>query len=185
MQKIVFIFILLSLYYAPIWAQDSLQHLKYDGIILGNILEDESGKGIPSSLILLQDKDSLGSKHKVLSDKNGAFLFEHLPYGLYKIEIGYIGFATLTIDSIKIRSDKTDFNLGDLRLHKNTNQLNEVVVYSERPLIENKDGKIVYNVAESPLSNGSNAADMLKTMPLINTNPDGTCLLYTSPSPRD
>jgi len=177
MKFVVFVFILLALCQGAIWAQGTLPPKKFDGTVMGNILEDESGRGIPGSFIVLQNKDSLPAKHKILSDKNGAFLFEHLPHGLYKIEIGYMGFSTLTIDSIKIRSDKTDFNLGDLRLHKSTNQLNEVVVYAEKPLMENKDGKIVYNVSESPLSNGSNAADMLKNMPLINTNPDGTILL--------
>ena len=52
-----------------------------------------------------------------------------------------------------------------------------MIVYAEKPLIENKDGKVIYNVSESPLSNGGNASDMLKNLPLMNTNPDGTLLL--------
>jgi len=147
------------------------------GTVMGNVLEDKSGNSFPFSSVMLVNKEDSVGKRTILADKNGAFLFENLTFGLYKIEISYVGYASLTVDSIKLRADKTDFNLGDLSLHKSSNQLNDVVVYSEKPLVENKDGKIIYNVSQSPLSNGSNASDLLKNMPFINTNPDGTILL--------
>jgi len=44
--------------------------------------------------------------------------------------------------------------------------LNEgVIVYAEKPLIENTDGKITYNVGEKFWSSGSSTSELLKTMP--------------------
>lgn len=176
MQKFILslplIFFILS-----VSAQDSLLNKKGAGIVAGNVLEDESGKAFPMCTVALISKEKSLFRKKMIADKNGSFSFANLPFGFYELRISYEGFASLTIDSINLRSDKTDFNLTDLRLHKSFNQLNEVVVYAEKPLIENKDGKIVYNVSESPLSNGSNTSDLLKNMPLVNTNPDGTILL--------
>ncbi|MFM7770447.1 MAG: hypothetical protein ACKO8Q_07810, partial [Bacteroidota bacterium] len=40
-------------------------------------------------------------------------------------------------------------------------------------MIQTKDGNIILNVGESPLSAGSNASDLLKAMPLVNADPDG------------
>lgn len=44
-------------------------------------------------------------------------------------------------------------------------------------MIENKDGKLIVNIAESPLSNGTSASEMLRNLPLMNVNPDGTLLM--------
>ena len=113
----------------------------------------------------------------IISDKNGSFDFQKLVFGYYRLTIKNLGFGSSTIDSIHIYAERFDINLGDIKLNESSSTLNEVIVYSEKPLIENKDGKVVYNVSESPLSNGSNASDMLKTLPLMNVNPDGTLLL--------
>jgi ferric enterobactin receptor len=55
--------------------------------------------------------------------------------------------------------------------------LQDIIVYSEKPLIENKDGKITFNVGESALSAGSTTAELLKNMPLVQNDPNGKILL--------
>src|SRR5689334_9071386 len=49
----------------------------------------------------------------------------------------------------------------------------EVVVYAEKPLIQSKDGNITFNAAESALSAGSNASELLANVPLVTKEPDG------------
>src|SRR4030095_7807176 len=56
-------------------------------------------------------------------------------------------------------------------------QMEEVVVYAEKPLIQSKDGNITFNASESPLSAGSNASELLKNVPLVTTDPDEKVLL--------
>jgi hypothetical protein len=147
------------------------------GFVGGNILDGKSGKPLPYANISLYVPGSSQQPVNVLSDKNGVFEFKKLPFGSYHLAIEMVGFVKLEMDSINLRPERNEFNLGDLLLKEAASQLNEVVVYSEKPLIENKDGKIAFNVSESPLSNGSNASEMLKNMPLLSANPDGTLLL--------
>ena len=111
------------------------------------------------------------------ADKDGNFSFSKLGLGYYRLTVQSIGFSKLQIDSIVLRADRTDINLGEMMMHELSSLLNEVIVYAEKPLIENRDGKISYNVSESPLGNGSNASELLKNMPLVNVNSDGTILL--------
>ena len=90
------------------------------------------------------------------------------------MRITFVGFKPLIIDSIYVREERFDFSLNDLILKLNvTAELDEVVVYAEKPLIQSKEGNITYNAAESPLSAGSNASELLKNVPLIATDPDG------------
>jgi ferric enterobactin receptor len=147
------------------------------GIVIGNVLEAKTGKPLSfASLGLLR----LGDSAKLFSsvaDKNGAFEFDQLPFGYYRLTVKALGFAITNLDSIYLRADRYDFNLGDIRVNDSTTALNEVIVYAEKPLIENKDDKITYNVGESALSSGSTTADLLKNMPLINNDPTGKILL--------
>ena len=47
------------------------------------------------------------------------------------------------------------------------------VVYAEKPLVQSKNGNITFNAAESPLSAGSSANELLKNVPLVSTDADG------------
>lgn len=147
------------------------------GLIIGNVLEARSGKPVAfANLSLKRSGDSALSLNAV-ADKTGAFEFNQLSFGYYRLAIRSVGFATMQLDSIYLRADRYDFNLGDIKLNDSSAALNEVVVYAEKPLIENRDDKITYNVGESALSGGSTTADLLKNMPLINNDPNGKILL--------
>ncbi|MES2005299.1 MAG: TonB-dependent receptor [Bacteroidota bacterium] len=147
------------------------------GSLIGNVLDNTSGKPLPFANLSLKRIDVTASPISVMADKNGGFDFEKLAFGYYRLAVDVVGFAKTNMDSIHIYAERTDINLGDIKLNASSTALNEVIVYAEKPLIENKDGKVIYNVAESPLSNGSNASEMLRNLPLMNANPDGTLLL--------
>ena len=112
-----------------------------------------------------------------LSHKNGEFIFDKLPFGYYRLIVSMSGYNKLVIDSIHLRQERFDFDLNDIRLNKNPALLTEVTVYAEKPLIENKDGKIIFNTGESALSSGATTTELLKQTPLVNVDNDGKILL--------
>ena len=117
--------------------------------------------------------DSL-QRQSVLTDKDGGFSFQDIAYGYYRLRISYVGLQPLIIDSIYFRAERSDFNLNDLILKpKNSENLGEIIVYAEKPLIQSKDGNITFNAAESALSAGSNASELLTSVPLVTKDPDG------------
>lgn len=150
---------------------------KIAGTITGNLIDGSSGKALAFASIQLKHIADSNLIFSLVVDKNGSFEFKKLPLGYYRLTIRSMGFNTTTIDSILLYKEKVEINLGDILCQYASSSLNEVIVYSEKPLIENKEGKVIFNVSESPLSNGSNASDMLKTLPLMNVNSDGTLLL--------
>jgi len=139
---------------------------------------DEKKNSLPDAtvkLILLNDSSRRITK---LTDRNGAFEFDRLSFGHYRIQVSFIGFQALLIDSIHVRPERYDFNLPDLTLKQNAgDQLEVVVIYAEKPLIQSKEGNITFNAGESPLSAGSNANELLKNVPLVSTDPDGKLLV--------
>ncbi len=94
------------------------------------------------------------------------------------MKFSHIGLQSLTIDSINIRVERYDFNLGDVVLkQKPDNSLEEIIIYIEKPLIQSKDGNIIFNAGESALSQGSNASDLLTQVPLVSKDPNGKLLV--------
>lgn len=147
------------------------------GVIEGNVL-DEKSKALQSATVQLTSLNDSNSKKITLTDKDGAFQISEIPFGYYSLKISYVGFTALTLDSINFRAGRFDFNLNDVVLKSKTNQkMDEVIIYSEKPLIQSKDGNITFNAGESPLSAGSNASELLSNVPLVTKDPDGNILV--------
>lgn len=144
------------------------------GSLQGNIQDANTGKPIKGATVYLANKADSGQKKLVLSDNNGSFSFEKIAFGYYQLSIAALSYAKYAVDSIWVRAEKDELVFNDIQLKDAATTLNEVVVYADKKLIEDKDGVLTYNVSESPISNGSNATDILKNMPLVNANPDGS-----------
>ena len=143
------------------------------GIITGDVL-DENKKALEGVTVILISLKDTTMRRSALTDKNGNFLFEKISLGYYRLRFSNIGMQNLLIDSINIRQGRFDFNLNDVVMKPNANQqLEEVIVYAEKPLIESKDGNITFNAGESALAAGSNASDLLNNVPLVSKDPNG------------
>ena len=147
------------------------------GIVMGTLLDGDNSKAVGGASIGLYMLTDTLSKSKAISMTNGEFIFDKLRFGYYRLQITAVGYTSLTIDSIHIRAERFDFDLNDIKLNKNAAVLNEVTVYAEKPLIENKDGKIIFNTGESALSSGATTTELLKQTPLVNVDNDGKILL--------
>jgi hypothetical protein len=144
------------------------------GSLQGNIQDATTGKPVKGATVYLFNMADTGQKKIILSDNNGSFSFDKITFGYYKLSITALSFANFTVDSIWVRAEKDELVFNDIQLKDAATTLNEVVVYSDKKLIEDKDGVLTYNVSESPIANGANATDILKNMPLVNANPDGS-----------
>ena len=170
LRKVLLILILMAAAFVP-RAQNVAP-----GIIAGNVL-DEKGRAVKDATVELVPLADTLKKRAMVADKDGSFSFSGIGYGYYRVKVSYVGFKLLSIDSINVRAERFDFNLNDLTLKQAGAEMEEVVVYAEKPLIQSKDGNITFNAAESPLSASSNATELLKNVPLVTTDANGKVLL--------
>lgn len=160
-----------------LYGQISPAPAKNPGIIIGSVIDADNGKAITSASMTLSAIPDSATRFNTITVKDGAFIFDHLPYGYYSLSISASGYNTYRLDSIYIREMRFDFDLNDIKLNKKTTGLSEVVIYAEKPLIESKDGKITFNAGESALSSGSTTTELLKQTPLVNVDNDGKILM--------
>lgn len=163
----------LALFFTAFSQKDSAKHIANSGIIIGSILDADNTKAITAATVILTKLSDSGFSKTVITVKDGSFLFEQLPFGYYRLQVSSIGYNNLKLDSIYIRAERFDFDLNEIKLHKKTTDMEEVVVYAEKPLIESKDGKIIFNAGESALSSGASTTELLKQTPLVNVDNDG------------
>jgi outer membrane receptor protein involved in Fe transport len=154
----------------------SFAQKKSTGNISGTVFQSEN-KALPYSTVELCVINSLNKCVVILSDKDGSFEFDSLVANYYSLKISSVGFASKKIDSIYLREERMDFNLNEIILSNKAITETEVIVYAERPLIENKDGKIIYNVGETAAANSSNVNELLQKTPLVTIDAEGKILL--------
>jgi hypothetical protein len=143
------------------------------GIITGNVLEEANGRAVTGATVELLVFGDAAKGRTTTTNGNGEFSFSNLEIGVYQLKISNVGFNTLTIDSIRLRPERNDFSLNDLKLTSKSTEMTAAVVYAEKPLVQSKGGNLTFNAAESPLSAGSSANELLKNVPLVSTDADG------------
>ncbi|MEP0302383.1 MAG: outer membrane beta-barrel family protein, partial [Maribacter dokdonensis] len=94
------------------------------------------------------------------ADENGAFLFSNIAEGLYFLKASYIGQVSenLPLEILK------DTKIGALILEQEAEQLNEVTVTSNKPVVKREVDRIVFNVENTVISQNS-SWDILRQTP--------------------
>jgi outer membrane cobalamin receptor len=135
-----------------------------NNVIKGIVSDSASGKTIPYATVTVQD--STGIIKRVASDVNGKFEFSLDSAGKYAVLIQSIGYRTfkreVTIDET---SDNVDF--GSISLSPGSEEIKEVVVVAQKPLVRTEVDKIIYSIESDPESKTSNALEMLRKVPLV------------------
>ena len=149
---------------------------KSKGVISGIIYENEN-KTLPFATLQLCNLKIPEKCKTTAADKNGYFQFDSLQADYYFLKITGAGFGNKKIDSIYVREEKMKIDLHEIILSNKTTVEDEVIVYAERPLIENKDGKIIFNVGETAAANSNNVNELLQKTPLVTIDANGTILL--------
>jgi hypothetical protein len=96
-----------------------------------------------------------------ISDSSGNFSLR-LPIGKYQIKISAIGFDDYTIDLEVSKGDSINIILSNRSI-----RMQEVTLTAERPIIEHKVDRLIFNVENSIFRQGVDAIDLLRQTPRI------------------
>ncbi len=141
------------------------------GRLYGKVVEKESKQNVEyASVALYSMRDSLISG--VLTQGNGDFSLEQLPFGKFKVKINFLGFKSLIVP-VLINQENVEQDLGDLRLETDAKALQEVTVTSEKSVVQMNIDRKVFNVDKNLHSAGGTAEDVMKTIPSVSVDVDG------------
>ncbi|MDE6826126.1 MAG: TonB-dependent receptor, partial [Paramuribaculum sp.] len=107
-----------------------------------------------------------------VTKEDGSFEKNMPKSGSYQLKLTSVG-RNMLIRDFELTAEKPVADLDTLRLD-NGNTLQEVVVTAQRPLISREIDRIGYDVANDPESKTSQLDEMLKKVPLVTVEGDGT-----------
>ena len=99
-----------------------------NGIITGKVINDSTTTPVSyASVALLNAADS--SLYKgVITDEQGRFSFNDLPYGKYSLKVTFVGYKPITIRGIELSRQQKVIDIGESRMQENVMALNAAVV---------------------------------------------------------
>ena len=148
-------------------------------IIYGTILEIETNQPLEYATIILKNTET----QKItggITDKLGNFNIQ-TPKGIYDISLEFISFKTKKFHLQNITASK---NLGIIKLEENGNDLDEIIVISEKSTVDLRLDKKIYNIGKDMTVKGGTASDVLDNVPAVNIDPEGTISLRGNESVR-
>ena len=147
---------------------------KPSGIIRGSVIDNmlEEAKAYANISIVKENSDDIIAGG--ITDEDGLFLIDKIPFGKYFLVVQYIGYEDMIIDGIVIRPpDKLELDLGQIKINAKTIMLEGVSVVDKlAPVIEDI-AKTTYPVAETARSEGGTADEILEKLPSISIDADG------------
>jgi hypothetical protein len=137
-------------------------------------MTDANQNPIELAEIILMSADGIALKSE-FSDANGNFILEYLN-GNYMLQIKKIG-KLLYSTPVVLDQDR---DYGTITAQAPVNELSEVVVSSNKKLIERKGDRLVFNVEQSIYATGQNAAEVLKNTPRVDPSSESLKIIGKS-----
>ena len=148
---------------------------------INGIVKDGDGKVLDAVTVsVLKQADS--SLVKIaLTDKTGAFAFDHIAAGKYFLSVSHVGYENWYGPPVELNSTHPVISQSNISLRTASNSLGTVTVTSKRPLVENRIDKTIVNVDASATNSGLTALEILEKSPGVMVDNDGKISLKGKP----
>ena len=146
---------------------------KATGKISGKIIDAQTGAPIEYTSIRLFSQDQNKLVNGVIADGKGVFKISNVPDGKYKVVFDFLGYQKVEKTEVVLNKDSRSITFDDIKLTSSQTTLQGVTITANKPLIENKIDKMVYNTEKDISSLSGVATDVLKKVPQIAVDIDG------------
>ncbi|MGB1210335.1 MAG: TonB-dependent receptor domain-containing protein [Lacinutrix venerupis] len=117
--------------------------------VSGTLL-DEQSQTIPyANILILNESGALVTGKTTAED--GSFIFTNVEANNYTLSVSFMGFETFTKE-FELSSNKS---FGSIVLKENSETLDEVNLVSAKPTLNKESDRLIFNVANTALSEGS------------------------------
>ncbi|WP_430466414.1 TonB-dependent receptor domain-containing protein [Winogradskyella ouciana] len=145
-------------------ALSSFNFLQAQNIISGKVIT-KNQQPVPSAIISLLDAETNSFIKGELSNDTGNFNFKSIENGTYIILITSLGLKDYKSEPFVLNNSNKNFNT--IIMQEDLAELDEVTVVAEKPMIEVRADKTVFNVANTVNAIGDSGFELLRKAPGI------------------
>lgn len=150
----------------------------------GQLLEKKSGKPIEFVSVFLFLADSDEHVTGSLTDAEGRFKLDNLPFGEFYLKCQYLSFQPIKTETFILNAEHKEHHLGKLQMDGGTEILETVEIEAEKSQVELSLDKRVYNVGQDLNSQGGSAEEILNNVPSVVVDIEGGVSLRGSNNVR-
>lgn len=140
--------------------------------IKGQVTDTLSSPLPSTTVMLLSVKDSTLVNFAV-SDLKGFFEVKNISKGEYLLKITFVGFSPY-MKRVAAPTEGTALDMGKIKMTSHTKELDAVTIQGEKNPVTVKKDTIEFNAGSFKTKTNANVEDLLKTMPGIEVETDGT-----------
>lgn len=144
-----------------------------NGTIKGTVLDTVAGQAVTSATITLFKKADSSLVSFTMTDHTGNFQLSGIPNGDYRLLITHVKYHNAS-RPVVISANSPDINLHNIVLYDLSRTLDEVVVNAESPPVTLIGDTIQYNAGSFKTQANASVEQLLKKMPGIQVDKDGT-----------
>ncbi len=137
----------------------------------GRIMDADDTTSLIGVTVLISNVSDTSKSGWTTSDQRGEFKVSNLYAGTYDLRATYIGYKTLSLTKIVIKSNK---DLGAMLMEQNAAQLKAAEVDATMKRVEMKGDTTEYNAKAFKVNPDASAEDLITKMPGITVNQNGT-----------
>ena len=148
-------------------AQDQANYSAVRGVFINS----STGKVVPFASFALYKNNTLIKG--AFADSTGSFEIKDLTTGAYSIRFSMMGYQALQTKPLTLNSRDSVLDFGTIWVVPEQIKLKTVTIRGRKPLIEQRADGITFNVESFPSVAGSDAADVLRNVPMVAVDPNG------------
>ncbi|SFR53022.1 Outer membrane receptor proteins, mostly Fe transport [Robiginitalea myxolifaciens] len=137
---------------------------------VSGVLKTTENTPVPFAAISMLQAADTSLVKATISGEEGSFRFQGIPAGNYMLDIQVLGFSQYR-QELEVASGNLD--LGTITLEEEAQNLDEVTVVGEKPMIQVEADKTVFNVQNTINATGTSAFELLRKAPGVIVDNNG------------
>ncbi len=159
--------------------QQSGSVARTSGAVTGTIVDENNIPLQYASVNVKKVSDSTTVQYGV-TDTEGKFNLEGIPFGKYFVEIQFIGYQKSVSAPFVISKENAVYKIAKYKMNNKNKEIGEVVIKAQKDMLQTNLDKTVFNVESSINATGQTAVEVLEEIPSVSVDVEGNVSLRGS-----
>ena len=138
-----------------------------NGSITGIIVDDSTTTPVSYASVALLNAADSSLLNGMITNDQGKFQFNDLPYGKYNLKVTFVGYKPVVIKDLEVSRQNKTIDLQNLKIQEDFKKLEEAVIVGQRLKGEEKIDRTVFTINDDVRKASTTALDALKHIPSV------------------
>lgn len=182
-KELLTLFLIVIVIVGATYAQPEMQRTQSanhtSGVVMGSIV-DASGVPLQYASVNVKKVTDSTTVQYGITDADGKFMLDNIPFGQYFVEIQYVGYQKSTSSPFTISKENAVYKISKYKMTDKNSELGEVVIRAQKDMLQTNLDKTVFNVESSISATGQTAVEVLEEIPSVSVDVEGNVSLRGS-----